>query len=64
MIQNTQWDTPLIVEAVTEVEDFLLPKANTNRYKASIVPPLCQFLMKIGIVINLVCVCVYVRTSA
>ena len=41
---------------------FLLPKTNTNRYKASFYPLLCQFLMKIIIVINLMCSCV--KTSA
>ena len=41
---------------------FLLPKTNTNRYKSRSYPLLCQFLMKIIIVINLLCACV--MTSA
>ena len=31
---------------------FLLPRTNTNRYKASFYPWICQFLMKIIPVIN------------
>ena len=36
---------------------LLLPRTNTNRYKASFYPRLCQFLMKIIPVINCVCAC-------
>ena len=44
---------------IAVVEDFLLPRTNINRYKASLFQSwLCQLLMKIIPVINLVCACV------
>ena len=36
---------------------FLLPKTNTNGYKASFLPPALSVLNENLIVINLVCVC-------
>ena len=63
MILHTQWDTTLIADASTGVEDFYSLKKNTNRHKASFLPSaLSVFLTKIIIVINLVCSCV--KTSA
>ena len=39
------------------VEDFLLPRTNTNRYKASFLPSALSVLMKIIPATNRVCAC-------
>ena len=62
MILHTQWDTTLIADAATGVEDVYSLKQIQTVIRPHSYPLLCQFLMKIIIVINLVCMCV--KTSA
>ena len=62
MILHTQWDTTLIADAATGVEDFYSLKQIQTVIRSRSYPLLCQFLMNIIIVINLVCA--YVKTSA
>ena len=62
MILHTQWDTTLIADAATVVEDFYSLKQIQTVIRPRSCPLLCQFLMKIIIVINLVCACI--KTSA
>ena len=62
MIPHTQWDTTLIADAATGVEDFHSLKQIQTIIRPCSYPLLCQFLRKIIIVINLVCACI--KTSA
>ena len=62
MILHIQRDTTLIANAATGVEDFYSLKQIQTVIRPRSYPLLCQFLMKIIIVINLVCACV--KTSA
>ena len=62
MILHTQSDTTLIADAATGVEDFYSLKQIQTVIRPRSYPLLCQFLMKIIIVINLVCACI--KTSA
>ena len=55
MILHTQGDTTLIADAATGVEDFYSLKQIKIIIKPHFYPLLCQFLMKIIIVINSVC---------
>ena len=61
MILHIQ-DTTLIADAAAGVEDVYSLKQIQTVVRPCFYPLLCQFLMKIIIVINFVCVCV--RTSA
>ena len=62
MTLHIQWDTTLIADPATGVEDFYSLKQIQTIIRPPSYPLLCQFLMKIIIVINLVCACV--KTSA
>ena len=62
MILNTQWAITLIADAATGVEDFYSLKQMQTVTRPRSYPLLCQFLLKIIIVINIVCA--YVQTSA
>ena len=58
MIVHIQWDTTLIADAATVVEDFYSLKQIQTVIRPRSYSLLCQFLMKIIIVINCVCECV------
>ena len=62
MILHTQWDNTLKANAATEVEDFYSLKQIQTVIRPRFYPLLCQFLMEIIIVINLVSA--WVKTSA
>ena len=62
MILHTQWDTTLIVEAGTGVDDFHSLKQIQTVIRPRSYPRLCQFLMRIITVTSFVCTCV--KTSA
>ena len=49
---HTQWDTTLIADVVTGVEDFYFREQIQTVIKSRFYPRLCQFLMKIISVIN------------
>ena len=58
MTLHTQWDTTLIADVATGVEDFYFREQIQTVTKPRFYPRLCQFLMKIIPVINWVCACV------
>ena len=62
MIQHIQWDDTLIADAATGVEDFYSLKQLQTVIRPRSYPLLCQFLIKIMKVTNLMCACV--KTSA
>ena len=55
---HTQWDTTLIADVATWVEDFYFQEQIQTIIKPCFYPRLCQFLMKIIPVIKWVCACV------
>ena len=57
MILHIQRDTTLIAEAATGVEYFYSLKQIQTVIEPRLYPVLCQFLMKVMIAINCVCIC-------
>ena len=62
MIVHIQWDTTLIADAATGAGDVYSLKQIQTVIRPRSYPLFCQFLIKIIIVINLLCMCV--KTSA
>ena len=63
MTLHTQWDTTLLADAATLVEDFYFWEQIQTIIKPHFYPWLCQFLMKIIPVINWVWACIKTSVS-
>ena len=58
MTLHTQWDTTMIADVATGVEDFYFQEQIQTIIKPRFCPWLCQFVMKMIPVTNWMCACV------